>query len=649
MIGSEEPAAVAVVRGRERRQSRSELAGAANDRGPGTPARSERDPGARLLVAALAAFLSIPLVIALVVLHQPRWYPLLDWAQTEIRVRDIVSSHPPLIGLAGRIGPFGVNGGSHPGPLSFYALWPVWELFGASAYGLQVANVVLDIAAISLSLWIAYRRGGASLALSIAAVLAVLMRAYGPFMLTSPWNPYLPVLWWFVFLLAAWSLLEDDFAMLPVAVFAGSFCMQTHISYLGLIGGLGIFLIGAIAYTAIRRRHDAAVRKKLWRWGLFGVGLFIVLWVPPVIDQIVHSPGNLRVIRDHFSSPPDPPIGLGDGVNALLTQLNPFKLFGAQLVRDGNQRPVSGARLPGVLLVLVWMASVAGAWRLRVRSLLRLDLVLAVALVLGLISAARIFGDVWFYLLLWAWALAALLLFAIGWTVVAFVRTRLGDARAPNAARAGIAALAAAVVIATAVFALSASHVNVMSPRLNAELGALTSPTVAALAEARDNGQRGPYLVTWLPEAQAIGSEGYGLLNELLRHGFDAYAADVFQPGATRYHVILPGRATLQVHLATGVDIARWRADTRFREVAAFDPRSDAERGEFDLLHAQVVDDLQRAGLNELIPRVDDNLFMLALAREVPEATRRLVSRMLAFGLPAAVFIGPPGEPPNPT
>ncbi len=610
------------------------------------PAGSER--GGALFVGVLVAFLSIPLVIALVVLRQPRWYPLLDWAQTEIRVRDIISSHPPLIGLAGRIGPFGVNGGSHPGPLSFYALWPFWQLFGGSAYGLQVGNVVLDIAAIGCSLWIAYRRGGAVLALSMAVVLAVLLRAYGPFMLTSPWNPYLPVLWWFVFLLAAWSLLTDDFVVLPVAVFAGSFCMQTHISYLGLVGGLGVLVLGVVTYAAVRRRYDAGSRRNLRRWGLIAVGLLVVFWTPPVIDQVVHSPGNMTVIRDYFSSPPDPPIGLGDGVEALLTQLNPFKLFGPQLVRDGNQRSVSGAEWPGALLLVGWAASVVGAWRLRQRSLLRLDVVLAVALVLGLVSAARIFGNVWFYLLLWAWVLAALLLFTIAWTVVAWIRARVDDPRAPNVARAGVAALGTGVVVATAVFASSASHVNVMSPRLNAELGALTTPTIAALARVRESGRRGPYIVTWLPEAQAIGAEGYGLLNELLRHGFDARAGVVFQPGATRYHVVADNRATLQVHLATGVDIGRWRADARFREVAFFEPKSAAERATFNRLHAQVLDDLQSDGLGALSPRVDDNLFILALTPEVPEATRRVMARMLAFGLPAAVFIGPPVEPPNP-
>ncbi len=611
------------------------------------PADAE-SPGQARILSALVVVLSIPLVIALIVLHQPRWYPLLDWAQTEIRVRDVFSMHPPLIGLAGRIGPFGVDGGSHPGPLSFYALWPLWQLFGGSAYGLQVGNVVLDVAAIGLSLWIAYRRGGATLALSMASVLAVLLRAYGPFMLTSPWNPYLPVLWWFVFLLAAWSLLADDFVILPVAVFAGSFCMQTHISYLGLVGGLGVLVVGVITYSVLRHRYDARSRRSLWRWGALAIGLFVVFWTPPVIDQVVHTPGNMTVIRDYFSSPPDRPIGLGDGVDALLTQLNPFKLFGAQLVRDGNQRSVSGADWPGALLLVGWVASAVGAWRLRMRSLVRLDVVLAVALALALVSAARIFGKVWFYLLLWAWVLAALLLFAIAWTVVAFIRTRVDDTRAPKVARAGVGALVTGIVVATGVFASSASHVNVMSPRLNSELGALMTPTILELARVRDTGQRGPYLVTWLPEAQAIGAEGFGLLNELLRHGFDARASVVFQPGATRYHVVADGRATLQVHLATGVDIARWRADTRFHEVAFYEPRSAAERATFDGLHAQVLDDLQRAGLRDLVPRVDDNLFILALDLEVPESTRRVMARMLALGLPAAVFIGPPVEPPNP-
>ncbi|MGZ4214252.1 MAG: hypothetical protein ACXVQV_13560, partial [Actinomycetota bacterium] len=77
---------------------------------------------------ALAAFvgwgvLAIGLTTALVVVSRIRWYPQLDLAMTELRVRDVASAHRPLVGLIGRIGT-PANQGSHPGPISFYLLWP---------------------------------------------------------------------------------------------------------------------------------------------------------------------------------------------------------------------------------------------------------------------------------------------------------------------------------------------------------------------------------------------------------------------------------------------------------------------------------------------------------------------------------------------
>jgi len=367
----------------------------------------------RLLLAVLLAVLAFPLLVALVELRRPHWYPLLDMAQTEIRVRDVFSAHPPLIGLAGRIGPFGPNGGSHPGPLSFYALWPVWKVFGGSSYGMYASTVVLDIVALGLALWMALRRGGRTLLLAIAAVLAVLTRAYGAFLLTLPWNPYLPVLWWFVFVLAVWSVLADDHAMLPVLVFAGSMCLETHISYLGLVGGLVLATAIVVGYRSFTRVGHAARRTTARRWAGGSVALGVVLWIPPVIDQFAHSPGNLGVIRDYFSHPPDPTIGPHRGLGVLLAQLDPWKLLTHTLVHDGGALEVTGSRVPGAILLLVFAASVYAAWRLRHGLLLRLDAVLVVALGLGFVSAARILGTVWFYLLLWAWGLAALMLFAI--------------------------------------------------------------------------------------------------------------------------------------------------------------------------------------------------------------------------------------------
>jgi hypothetical protein len=60
------------------------------------------------IAAGLLALLAIPLMVAVGVLHDPHWYPVGDLAQVELRVRDVGTRHPPLIGMVGRIGSLAV-------------------------------------------------------------------------------------------------------------------------------------------------------------------------------------------------------------------------------------------------------------------------------------------------------------------------------------------------------------------------------------------------------------------------------------------------------------------------------------------------------------------------------------------------------------
>ena len=101
-------------------------------------------------------------------------------------------------------------------------------------------------------------------------------------------------------------------------------------------------------------------------------------------------------------------------------------------------------------------------------------------------------------------------------------------------------------------FVAKAADADVQAPRQNESLGAIVAPTAAALAQLEREGTRGPYFLTWFPDAWTIGAEGYGLLNELTRLGFDVKAHPVNRPGSTRYHVMDPGAATTEVHVATG-------------------------------------------------------------------------------------------------
>src|SRR5688572_12822617 len=106
-------------------------------------------PGLLVLVGTVVV--SLPLLLALVDLHSQRWHPVLDLAMTELRVRDVGSVHTPLVGLPGRILP-GPDQGSHPGPLSFYLLAPVYRLLGSSSWALEGATVAIHVSAIAASL-----------------------------------------------------------------------------------------------------------------------------------------------------------------------------------------------------------------------------------------------------------------------------------------------------------------------------------------------------------------------------------------------------------------------------------------------------------------------------------------------------------------
>ena len=621
-------------------------AAAGSPRGNG---RAPRGRGVRprraLWVAAVVVLLALPLAVALGVLRQPTWHPTDDLAQTELQVRDVGTGHPPLVGLAGRLGTLDRQG-SHPGPLSFWSLWPLYQLFGAQSWALQAAAASLHVLAIGAALWIAHRRGGLRLVIGVAAVLALLTRAYGTEILTEAWNPYLPVMWWTAFLLAVWSVVSDDLPMLPVAVFAGSFCTQTHLPYLGLSAGL---LGGALAYAFgrayARRRVEPETGpggrsrgeglRRLVRWTLLATALGIVLWLPPLIEELIHAPGNLSIIRNELVNPPQSPIGARHGVELLLVHLNPWKLVAKE------PRATAGALLPGLAVLIAWGAACIVAWRLRHRPLLRLNAVLAGGLLLSAFSMSRIHGFVWYYLALWAWGITALLLLAIGWAASLVVGRRVGTGTRARLATAGSVALVGVAVVSTVSFTVDAARAQVPAPRLSATLGELVPPTADALAQRAPDGKDGRYLVTWF-DPVSIGAQGFGLLNELERRGFDVGSRKTFVAGTRSHRVIDPSDAAAEVHLAVGSDIDTWRARPGAQEVAYVDPRSPAERAEYERLRREAIRGLRDVGLFALVPAVDNSLFTTIIDARVPEGPRQLMTRMRVLGLPTAVFVAPP-------
>ena len=569
-------------------------------------------------------------VVALIVIARPRWFPILDLAQTEMRVRDVFTTHPPLIGLPGRIGNL-ARQGSHPGPISFWALAPFYKLFGSSAWALQAATASLNAMAIGLSLMIARRRGGAAVQLGIASMLAVVTYYYGPSVLTQAWNPYLPMMWFMVVVLGVWSVLMDDLKMLPVATFAACFCLQTHISYLGLVGGLGALAAGWLAWSLRFRRNALGARP--WRWIAISFGIVVVTSIPPIVQQLTHTPGNLTLIWEHFTAPPEDPIGLRAGLKILFVTLNPWRLL------SGDEATTASV-WPGIGLVIAWGVGVALALRRRARSLIALDAVIAVGLVLGLLSLANIFGFVWYYLMRWAWGLNALMLFATGWAAVVAFGRRVSDST--TATRWLAVALALVTAGYLVGFAVDSSTVEPPTPRVSSALGVLVQPTIRAIDSDRypGGGRGGRYQVSFV-DPVTINAPGYGLLSELERAGLHVGLSPVYAAIVRPQRVVTKHTATGVVHLSVGHDIARWERKRGARRIATADLRTPSERREFARLQRTVRRELISAGRSDLVPNLTDNIFTATFVTNIPVKTQRELKRMLDIGEPSAVFIGP--------
>ena len=569
-------------------------------------------------VVGLTLVLAIPVVVALVALHSPRWFPLIDMAQIEMRVRDVPTTHPPLVGLGGRMQGYDQTG-SHPGPLGFYLLWPVYRLLGSSAWALQVSSATLSLAAAGLAVWIARRRTGTTFAVVVAAGLAPLLRGYGAVMVTEPWNPRLPVVWWVVFLLAVWSVLDRDVRMLPLVVLAGTVCMQTHIPYAVLVGGLWALTVAAVAHQA---RRDREAR----RWAIGSGVLLVALWLPPLYEQLTHHPGNLAIIVENFRHPYDDQVPFGDAVDTWLQHLDVTALVRGDVLRHGS--PAGG-----IAFLAVWAAAAAWAWRRRESTLLSLHVVAGAATVLGLLAISRIFGPLWPYLVFWAWGTTAVALVAIVWTFVT---------PWPRPVLAGATAV---LVVTTAAFTVEAPDTEMAAAGRSDELSVLAGPTVERLEDDPVGcGDDCTYLVTWIDPVE-LESVGHGLLLELERQGFDARAAYDEDLAVRPHRTARRSQVDAEVQIVSGDPaITELRVRDHAELVAVVDPRTPGERTEYRRLRRALLADLEAHDRHGLALRVAEQVIVETDPRMTAGA-RSLAWYANRFPRPSAVFLITPEEP----
>lgn len=591
----------------------------------------------RWLFPSLAAAVALPVVLAAIWQHDAGWHPVLDLAMTELRVRDVGGPDTPLIGLQGRIG----VDGSHPGPLSFYLLAPAYRVLGSSAFALQVSSALLHAAAAVLALWVVSRRRSAWALVAVAVVLQLLVLGYGLGPLTEPWNPHLPLLWFVAFLVSGWAVLDGDEAMTVPLVVSASVCAQTHVPYLAVTTGIGLGVVGL-----------ALVGRRWWGRGLGlrrllvagGVGL--VLWLPPLIDQVRNEPGNLAKIVDNLGTPDEEPIGFAAARPLVQERADVWQLVVVEPCHPGTYvRILTGPGADatrGAIAIVVWGAAAAGAAWMRHQRLLAVHAVVGGGLVVAWIAISRIHGIPWPYLMFWGYALGGLLLVAVAATVAVVSRRQRPALRGARAERLGTLVGVILVAALAARLLLLGPDATTEASSETSRLARLVGPVAEALAGGTGAaaGSDATYQVAWR-DATHGGSVGIGMVNELIRLGFDVGVEERDRVQVGSHRVLDAAAADARVVYASGGWIEEVAAMDGAVLVARDDPRTAAERAEFEEARDAAVAALRRTGRPELVERLDRDLFDVALNAGIDPEVAVLTGRMLDIGVPAAVFVLP--------
>jgi hypothetical protein len=536
----------------------------------------------RLTGLTVVVLLVLPALVAAVSLLGRHWFASGDQAFEVLRIGDVGGRHTPLVGVPSRFGWY------HPGPLLFLVLAPAQRLLGET--GVLAGTALVNAAALVGVAVVARRRGGTALLLWTGLLVAALVHALGPGLLLDPWNPWLALLPFLLFVFLAWSVACGDRPALPWAVGVGSFVVQTHVGYgLLVVGLLAVVLVVALARD----------RAGLGRWLALSGVVVLVLWLPPLIQQAAGHPGNLGEVARYFVHPPQytaqqaaainsgPVVGWKTGFGVMGEQLTPPGPWVTGRETDKFGFVASAAAWPGVLVILGAVGTGALAWWRGARDAARLAGVAVVLAVLGVVATARVNGFVAPYLVRWWWVVALVLWLSIGWCVASalgVVPARPG-VDGPALGRRGLRLLAPASGLAAAA-GTAALAVASVTAALPAPLPvAQASTTIAHLAPstAAAVGRGGSDLLRWM-DPESLSGIGPGMFTALRLAGLNVVAPPALASGVGSWRTAPPAsfRGVITGLGLPDPTIASEAAQPPpgSRLVASYDPLSPQQRQE---------------------------------------------------------------------
>jgi hypothetical protein len=312
------------------------------------------------------------------------------------------------------LGPYSRFGWHHPGPLYSYLQLPFYELFHRQYSALKIGAVVIAAASVAGSMAIAGRFDGVGMLSWTFVVLTALHSQYD-WLIGSPWNPHVTILPYMLLLFSAAALASGSGWSLPLVVLVGSFLVQTHIGYFSPVVAVSAASLGTWIYGW---RRDRKSNPHLWLPIGVGVVLFVILWIPAVVDQLFGGSANLGRLLD-FARSYRGDHSLRESIGVVCANLGVFAVLLEPIhgwlsfgVRRQLTEPV-GVALTLVLPVVAWWGARAGA-----PYASALCAMCFVGVVSTILWVRRIIGPIELYLVGWIPAISIAAVSGIGGVVL---------------------------------------------------------------------------------------------------------------------------------------------------------------------------------------------------------------------------------------
>jgi hypothetical protein len=256
---------------------------------------------------------------------------------------------------------------------------------------------------------------------------------------------------------------------------------------------------------------------------------------------------------------------------------------------------------------------------------------------LAVLTAARVTGGPWFYVLQWWWTVAALLALTFMWAILSLLGASL---------RRFVVAASAVVTVAVSLLTLAQLPVNVPYDDLSRTFGVLGPDTARSLD--RDHrylvravaGGRGPFAN--LPDFEA------GLFLELEDRGYSVFA-DRTELGLLKYGPWRLAGPTEVDEIITVVPVRRlgkgYSPTISTRMIAQWDPLTDAERFLADTLEARIRTAVGDAATDDPLVLDDSETRARLQSAGASSADIEQLHALQAFGDAYAVFLAPARSP----